>query len=594
MFDGMKGLKRTHMCGELDSNTVGESVTIMGWVHKRRDLGGVIFVDLRDISGIVQVVFNVDKEPQIFQKAESLRSECVIAVTGEVLKRDLNTINPKIKTGEIEVMAYKLNILNTASVPPIPVGEDLEINDALRLKYRYLDLRRPNMQQNFILRHKVAKIARDYFDQNGFLEIETPMLTKSTPEGARDYLVPSRTHAGKFFALPQSPQLFKQLLMISGFDKYFQIAKCFRDEDLRADRQPEFTQIDVEMSFVNVQDILHVNEGFIKKLFKEVMDIDIPTPIQIIPYKEAMDRFGSDKPDLRFGLELMNVSDLVENSRFRVFADAIKNGGSVRAINVKGCAQKFTRKDIDDLIEVAKIYKAKGLAWISIVSKEEIRSPIAKFFSEDELHLIYEKVNATTGDLILFVADKDEIACCALGQLRLTLAKTLGLIDESKFCFAWITEFPLFQYDEEGKRWDSVHHPFTQPMEDDIQYIDSVPNLVRSNAYDIVLNGVEIGGGSIRIHSEQLQQKIFKLLGFTQQQAIDRFGFFLEAFKYGTPPHGGIAYGLDRLVMLMARKDSIRDVIAFPKVQNASCLITNAPDVVEPEQLKELHIKTEV
>lgn len=590
MSESIYGLKRSHKCGELDIKNVGEKVTVMGWVHKRRDLGGVIFIDLRDRSGVLQVVFNISKNSDLFKKAEALRNEYVIAVVGEVVKRDPETVNPKISTGEIEVTAGELRILSKSETPPIYIEEDSEVNETMRLKYRYLDLRRPDMQKNFFLRHKVAKIARDYYDENGFLEIETPILQKSTPEGARDYLVPSRVHAGRFYALPQSPQLFKQLLMVSGFDRYIQIAKCFRDEDLRADRQPEFTQIDLEMSFVNVEDVLEVNEGFIKRVFKETIDIDVETPFIRMPYSEAMDRFGSDKPDIRFGLELVNLSDIVTNSGFKVFSDAVKNGGSVRAINAKGCGKIFSRREIDSLVEFVKIYKAKGMAWIA-VEENELKSAITKFMSEEEVKAILDRVGAEPGDLICFIADKNKVVFDALGNLRLEIARRLDLIDKNQFKFLWVTEFPLFEYDEEEKRWCAVHHPFTSPMDEDIQYLDTDPGKVRSKAYDIVLNGVELGGGSIRIHSQELQAKMFDLIGITKEQAEERFGFLLEAFKYGTPPHGGMAYGLDRMIMLMAGKSSIRDVIAFPKVQNASCLMSNAPDTVEPKQLKELHIK---
>ncbi len=590
MSESIYGLKRSHKCGELDIKNVGEKVTVMGWVHKRRDLGGVIFIDLRDRSGVLQVVFNISKNSDLFKKAEALRNEYVIAVVGEVVKRDPETVNSKISTGEIEVTAGELRILSKSETPPIYIEEDSEVNETMRLKYRYLDLRRPDMQKNFFLRHKVAKIARDYYDENGFLEIETPILQKSTPEGARDYLVPSRVHAGRFYALPQSPQLFKQLLMVSGFDRYIQIAKCFRDEDLRADRQPEFTQIDLEMSFVNVEDVLEVNEGFIKRVFKETIDIDVETPFIRMPYSEAMDRFGSDKPDIRFGLELVNLSDIVTNSGFKVFSDAVKNGGSVRAINAKGCGKIFSRREIDSLVEFVKIYKAKGMAWIA-VEENELKSAITKFMSEEEVKAILDRVGAEPGDLICFIADKNKVVFDALGNLRLEIARRLDLIDKNQFKFLWVTEFPLFEYDEEEKRWCAVHHPFTSPMDEDIQYLDTDPGKVRSKAYDIVLNGVELGGGSIRIHSQELQAKMFDLIGITKEQAEERFGFLLEAFKYGTPPHGGMAYGLDRMIMLMAGKSSIRDVIAFPKVQNASCLMSNAPDTVEPKQLKELHIK---
>ena len=593
MSESIYGLKRTHRCGEVGMENVGQQVRVMGWAHKRRDLGGVIFVDLRDRSGILQVVFNTAAGQEVFEKAESIRSEFVLAVTGELVKRDPETINPNIKTGEIELIAKELRILSKAETPPLYIEEDTDVNESVRLKYRYLDLRRPDMQRNIMLRHRISKIARDYYDENGFLEIETPMLTKSTPEGAREYIVPSRIQPGKFYTLPQSPQLFKQILMVSGFDRYFQIVRCFRDEDLRADRQPEFTQIDIEMSFVNVEDVLTVNEGFIKKAFKEALDIELETPFLRMPYKEAMDRFGSDKPDIRFGLELVNLSDLVENCGFKVFADAVKNGGSVRAINAKGCGAKFSRREIDSLVEFVKIYKAKGMAWI-VVEENELKSAITKFLSQEEIDAILARVNAEPGDLICFIADKNEVVYDALGQLRLELARRLDILDKNEYKFLWVTEFPLFEYDEEEKRFAAKHHPFTSPMDEDMEYLDTDPGKVRAKAYDIVLNGVEIGGGSIRIHSQELQSKMFKMLGLTEEQAQERFGFLLEAFRYGTPPHGGMAYGLDRLVMLMAGRSSIRDVIAFPKVQNASCPMSNAPDTIEPKQLKELHIKTDM
>ncbi len=590
MGESIYGLKRTHKCSELGLANVRESVTVMGWAHKRRDLGGVVFIDLRDRTGLLQVVFNSAISTELFQKAETIRNEYVLAIVGQVVKRDPETVNPKIPTGEIEIAAKELRILNKAETPPVYIEEDSDVNENVRLKYRYIDLRRPDMQRTIMLRHRVAKIARDYYDANGFLEIETPMLTKSTPEGAREYIVPSRVQPGKFFVLPQSPQLFKQLLMVSGFDRYFQVVRCFRDEDLRADRQPEFTQIDVEMSFVDVEDVLTVNEGFIKKAFKEALDIDLETPFIRMPYKEAMDRFGSDKPDIRFGLELVNLSHIVENCGFKVFADAVKNGGSVRAVNAKGCGAKFSRREIDSLVEFVKIYKAKGMAWIA-VEENELKSAITKFLSQDEIDAILKETKAEPGDLICFIADKNSIVYDALGQLRLELARRLDLLKKDEFKFLWVTEFPLFEYDEDEKGWAAKHHPFTSPMDEDIQYLDSDLGRVRSKAYDIVLNGVEIGGGSIRIHIHELQQKLFKLIGLTDEQVSERFGFLLEAFKYGTPPHGGMAYGLDRLVMLMAGKSSIRDVIAFPKVQNSSCPMTNAPDTVEAKQLKELHIK---
>ena len=593
MSESMQGLKRTHRCAEISNENIGQNVTVMGWTHKRRDLGGVIFVDLRDRSGMIQVVFNTSVSEEIFKKAESIRSEYVLAVVGEVVKRAPETINPKIKTGEIEIIASELRILSKSETPPIYIEEDSDVNEAVRLKYRYLDLRRPDMQKNIMLRHKAAKIARDYFAEKGFIEVETPMLTKSTPEGARDYLVPSRVHDGKFYALPQSPQLFKQLLMLSGTDRYFQIVRCFRDEDLRADRQPEFTQIDLEMAFIDVDDIIEVNEGFIKKVFEETIGLKVETPILRLPYKEAMDRFGSDKPDIRFGLELVNVSDIVGNCGFKVFADAVTKGGSVRCINAKGCGEKFSRREIDSLVEYVKTYKAKGLAWIQ-VEQDELKSAITKFLSEDVIKSILDTMGAEPGDLLLFVADKNEIVYDALGQLRLELARRLDLLKKNEYKFLWVTEFPLLEYDEEDKRYVAKHHPFTCPMDEDIPLLETDPGKVRAKAYDIVLNGVEIGGGSIRIHSTELQSKMFECLGFTEDEAWERFGFLLEAFKYGTPPHGGLAYGFDRLVMLLAGKDSIRDVIAFPKVQNASCPMTQAPSEVEHKQLKELHIKVDI
>lgn len=590
MGETIYGLKRTHRCTELGVENVGQKVTVMGWAHKRRDLGGVIFVDLRDTTGILQVVFNNMNGREMFEKAESIRNEYVLAVVGEVVKRSPETVNPKLKTGGIEVMVTEMRLLSKSDTPPLQIEEDSDVNEMVRLKYRYLDLRRPDMQANLKLRHRVAKIARDYYDANGFIEVETPILIKSSPEGARDYLVPSRVHPGKFYALPQSPQLFKQLLMVAGYDRYMQITKCFRDEDLRADRQPEFTQIDLEMSFVNVDDVLTINEGFIKKAFKEAIGLDIETPFLRLPYQEAMDRFGSDKPDIRFGFELVNVSDLVVDSGFKVFADTVKNGGSVRAINAKGCGVKFSRREIDSLVEFVKIYKAKGMAWI-VVGENELKSAITKFFTEDEVKALLERTHAKPGDLICFIADKNEVVYDSLGALRLELARRLELLDKNEFRFLWVTEFPLLEYDEEEKRWVAKHHPFTSPMDEDLEYMDSDPGRVRAKAYDIVLNGSEMGGGSIRIHMQELQSKMFKLLGFSEEEAWAKFGYLLEAFRFGVPPHGGIAYGLDRMIMLMAGKNSIRDVIAFPKVQNASDPMTNAPDVVDLKQLKELHIK---
>jgi len=590
-MENIQGMKRTHRCAELSTAQVGEEVVLMGWVQKRRDLGKLIFVTLRDRSGIIQIVFNSETDPALHERAVQVRSEFVLAVRGKVMKRSIDAINKNMKTGEIEVIATELRILNRAETPPFHIEENSDANEVLRLKHRYLDLRRPDLQRMLYLRHRIAKIARDYYDENGFYEIETPILTKSTPEGARDYLVPSRVHPGKFYALPQSPQIFKQLLMVAGYDRYMQIAKCFRDEDLRADRQPEFTQIDLEMSFVDVDDVIKINEGFIKRLFKELLNIDLPETFKQLPYPEAMERYGSDKPDTRFGLELVNVSDLVAQSGFKVFADTIANGGSVRAINAKGAGASFSRKEIDALADVVKTYRAKGLAWI-VVEENGLKSPIAKFLSEDETKALLNRLDAQTGDLLLFVADKNEIVFDALGHLRLELGEKLGLIDHDRYDILWVTEFPLLEYDQEEKRWAAKHHMFTAPMDEDIPYIDTDPGRVRSKAYDIVLNGYEIGGGSIRIHSQDLQAKMFQVIGLTEEQAKDRFGFMLEAFKYGTPPHGGLAFGLDRLVMLLGKTDNIRDVIAFPKVQTAADLMANAPDVVEDKQLNELSIKT--
>ncbi len=591
MAENIKGMKRTHRCAEVTSEDIGREVVVMGWAHKRRDLGGVIFIDLRDRSGVLQVVFNVETDSALHAKAEQIRSEYVLAIKGVLVNRSEDTINPSIKTGKWELVAKELRILSKAATPPVLIEENVETNEAVRLKYRFLDLRRPDMQKNLMLRHKVTKMARDYFDEQGFLEIETPILMKSTPEGARDYLVPSRVHPGKFYALPQSPQIFKQILMVSGYDRYFQIARCFRDEDLRSDRQPEFTQIDLEMSFVDVDDVIAINEGFLKRTFDEALGIKLDTPFMRLTYREAMDRFGTDKPDTRFGLELVNLSDIVENSGFKVFSDAVSKGGSVRAINAKGCGFKFARREIDALIEFAKLYGAKGMAWIA-VEENGLKSAITKFMSEDEISQIINRMKAEPGDLICFIADDDEIVFDALSHLRMEIAAKLNLIDDSKINLLWVTEFPLLEYDDEEKRWVAKHHPFTSPMDEDIGLLDSEPKKVRAKAYDIVLNGVEIGGGSIRIHDQELQKKMFSIIGLPEEEAQKRFGFLLEAFKYGTPPHGGLAFGLDRLIMLMANRNSIRDVIAFPKVQNASCLMTGAPDSVEIKQLRELHIRT--
>ena len=590
MAENLTGLKRTHMCGDVTDSDVGQEVVVMGWVQRRRELGKLIFVDLRDRSGILQVVFKSELDSELHSKALQIRNEYVIAVRGVLQIRE--DINPNIKTGKWEVIASELRILSKADTPPIHIEDVVDTGEATRLKYRFLDLRRPAMQKNLMLRHRVAKIARDYFDEKGFLEIETPILIKSTPEGARDYLVPSRVFPGRFFALPQSPQLFKQILMVSGFDRYFQIAKCFRDEDLRADRQPEFTQIDLEMSFVDVPDVLSVCEGFLKRVFSEAIGVDVEIPFQRMTYAEAMERFGSDKPDTRFGLELVNVSEIVKNSGFKVFTSAVEGGGSVRAINAKGCGAKFSRKEIDALTEVTKTYGAKGMAWIA-VEEGNLRSSFTKFLTEDEVKQLLDKVQAEPGDLICFVADSsNEVVFESLGHLRLEIAQKLNLLDENKANFLWVTEFPLLEYDKEENRWVAKHHPFTAPMDEDIPLLETDPGKVRAKAYDIVLNGVELGGGSIRIHDQELQRKMFKIIGLSEQEAQERFGFLLEAFRYGTPPHGGLAFGLDRMVMLMAKCDSIRDVIAFPKVQNSSCLMTGAPDFVDEKQLKELHVQS--
>jgi len=591
MAESMQGMKRTGRCTEFSTSDIGKKASVMGWVNKRRNLGGVIFIDVRDVSGLMQVVFKSELDTELFEKAETLRNEYVIAVSGEIIKRDEETINPNLKTGYIEIVATELKILSEAETPPIDMDENSKTNELLRLKYRYLDLRRKNVQKNFILRHNAVKVARDFFDENGFLDIETPFMTKSTPEGARDYLVPSRVNKGKFYALPQSPQIFKQLLMVSGFDRYMQIVRCFRDEDLRSDRQPEFTQIDVEMSFVEEKDVLEINEKFVKRLMKDVMDVEVQLPLRSMTYQEAMDRFGSDKPDVRFGLELINLSDLLKDCGFKVFSGAVAKGGSVRAINAKGCGEKFSRREIDALVEYVKIYGAKGMAWIS-VEESGLKSAITKFLSEDEVNAILEAVKAEPGDLICFIADKNKVVYDSLGALRLELSRKLDLIqDKEEFSFLWVTHFPLMEYDEEEKRWTSTHHPFTSPLDEDLEKLESDPGSVRAKAYDLILNGVELGGGSIRIHRQDIQKKIFNLLGFSDEEANERFGFLLDAFAYGVPPHGGIAYGLDRLIMLLAREKSIRDVIAFPKIQNASCPMTEAPSVVDAKQLKDLAIK---
>ncbi len=588
-MENINGFKRTNMCADLSAKDAGKKVIVMGWVQRRRDLGSLIFMWLRDRSGIVQLTFNTDTDAQLFEKAVSVRSEYVIAVSGTVSLREGQNINPDLKTGEIEIMVEELRILSAAETTPFEIDDDINVNDDVKMKYRYLDLRRPSMQNNLILRHRVAKIVRDYFDSNGFLEIETPMLNKSTPEGARDYLVPSRVHPGSFYALPQSPQLYKQLLMLSGMDRYFQIVKCFRDEDLRADRQPEFTQIDIEMSFIEMDDIMSLNEQLMKRVFKEIKGIDIETPFLRLTYREAMDRFGSDKPDMRFGFELNNISEVVKDCGFKVFSGAIENGGSVRAINVNGGGEKFSRKEIDALGEFVKTYRAKGLAWIA-VEDGGVRSPIAKFLSEDELNGILSSMNAKAGDLILIVADKDKVVFDSLGALRIEVAKKLDILDPYDYKFLWVTEFPLMEYDEEEDRYTAMHHPFTAPMDEDIYMMDTDIGKVRAKAYDIILNGNELGGGSLRIYDSKLQQKMFEVLKISPEMIEQRFGFLINAFKYGAPPHGGMAYGLDGLVMLLAGCDSIRDVMAFPKQQNASELMSGAPDTVDDKQLQELYI----
>nr|WP_297932479.1 aspartate--tRNA ligase [uncultured Lachnoclostridium sp.] len=593
MAESMAGLKRSHRCTEVSNKNIGETVTVMGWVQKSRNKGGIIFVDLRDRSGILQLIFEESEcGTENFQKAEKLRSEFVIAVTGKVNGR-AGGVNDNLKTGDIEVRAESIRILSESEVPPFPIEEDSKTKEELRLKYRFLDLRRPDLQRNIIMKSQVATLTRQFLADEGFLEIETPMLCKSTPEGARDYLVPSRVHPGTFYALPQSPQLFKQLLMCSGYDRYFQLARCFRDEDLRADRQPEFTQIDMELSFVDMEDVMDVNERLLKKLFKEVLDVDVQLPIQRMPWQEAMDRFGSDKPDLRFGMELKNVTEVVKDCDFVVFKGAIENGGTVRGINAKGEGM-MPRKKIDALVEFAKGYGAKGLAYIAIHEDGTVKSSFAKFMKEEEMTALIDAMEGKPGDLLLFAADKNKIVWNVLGALRLQIAQQQGLLHKDDYRFVWITEFPLLEWSEEENRYMAMHHPFTMPMEEDLQYIDSDPGRVRAKAYDIVLNGCEIGGGSIRIHQNDIQTKMFDVLGLPRELAEEQFGFLLSAFKYGVPPHAGLAYGLDRLVMLMAKQDSIRDVIAFPKIKDASDLMTNAPDVVDVKQLEELSIKIDV
>ena len=589
MAESMQGLKRSHRCAEVSNALEGQKVTVMGWVQKSRNKGGIIFVDLRDRSGILQIIFEESKcGSECFEKATKLKSEFVAAIEGIVCKR-AGAVNENLTTGDIEVVATSLRILSEAETPPFPIEENSKTKEELRLKYRYLDLRRPDLQRNLVMKSKVMTIARQFMANEGFLEIETPMLCKSTPEGARDYLVPSRIHPGTFYALPQSPQIYKQLLMCSGYDRYFQIARCFRDEDLRADRQPEFTQMDMELSFVDVDDVIDVNERLLAKLFKEILDVDVKLPIRRMTWIEAMNRFGSDKPDLRFGMELKDISEVVKDCGFGVFTGALENGESVRGINAKGQGA-MPRKKIDALVEFAKTYGAKGLAYIAINEDGTYKSSFAKFMTEDEMNNIVAALSGEPGDLLLFAADKNKVVWDTLGALRCHLADQMGLLDKNVFEFVWITEFPLLEWSDEQNRFTAMHHPFTMPMEEDLAIIDTDPGKVRAKAYDIVLNGNEIGGGSVRIHQDDIQEKMFECLGFTREQAYERFGFLLDAFKYGVPPHAGLAYGLDRLVMLMAKQDSIRDVIAFPKVKDASCLMTNAPDYVDEAQLKELGI----
>ena len=589
MAESMKGLKRTHRCGELSAANIGETVTVMGWVQKQRNKGGIIFVDLRDRAGILQVIFEEsDCGEENFAKAEKLRSEFVVAVVGRVEKRAA-AANENLSTGEIEVRAEQVRILSEAETPPFPIEAETKTKEELRLKYRYLDLRRPNLQKNLMLRSRITTTIRSHLTGEGFLEIETPMLTKSTPEGARDYLVPSRVHPGSFYALPQSPQIFKQLLMCSGYDRYFQIARCFRDEDLRADRQPEFTQVDMELSFVDVDDVIDATERMVAKVCKEAIGLDVELPIKRMTWQEAMDRFGSDKPDTRFGMELTDVSSVVADCGFGVFTSALQNGGSVRGINVKGEAE-MPRKKIDALVEFAKGYGAKGLAYLSVQPDGTCKSSFAKFMTEEELHALVAAMGGEKGDLLLFAADKNKIVYNVLGALRIEVAKQLDLIDNNKFNFLWVTEFPLLEWSDEENRFVAMHHPFTMPMDEDLAMLDTDPGKVRAKAYDIVLNGVELGGGSVRIFQPEVQEKMFEVLGFTKEAAYDRFGFLINAFKYGVPPHAGLAIGLDRFVMLLVKADSIREVIAFPKVKDASCLMTEAPNVVDEAQLKELQI----
>ena len=589
MNDKLGDWKRTHRCGELTAAQIGQEVCVMGWVQRRRDHGGLIFIDLRDREGIVQLALDPDRDAKSHKKAELVRNEFVLAARGTVSARPEGTVNPKMKTGEVEIEISELLILNSSETTPFMLDEYTDVAENIRLKYRFLDLRRPALQNNLMMRHLVAKTVRNYLDGEGFIEVETPVLTKSTPEGARDYLVPSRVNIGKFYALPQSPQLFKQLLMVAGFDRYFQIVKCFRDEDLRADRQPEFTQIDCELSFVSRDEVIGIMEGLVAKVFTAAIGVDVELPMARLTYQEAMDRFGVDNPDMRFDLELINITDLVAGSQFKVFADVAAKNGLVKAVNAKGCAT-FSRKDLDDLTEFVKIYGAKGLAWVK-VTEDGWQSPIAKFFTADELAALNGRLGAEVGDLLLFMADTPKVANEALGRLRGHLGQKLGLADKSNYKFVWITDFPLLEWDEEEKRHVAVHHPFTAPVEEDIPLLETEPGKVRAQAYDLVLNGSEVGGGSIRIHDQSIQSKMFELLGIGEEDARDKFGFLLDALSFGAPPHGGIAFGLDRLMMILTAADSIRDVIAFPKTQKATCLLSEAPNEVSEKQLRELGIR---